>query len=145
VVEVADLGISSMEPRDLPFDVAVNVARDTKSGIVCRHPCGGGDEPIKGVYSGYRPYAVGYRLHGANCLFTLGIVNTVSDESSPITMRELLTARHTGLTGIDCDTGIGLHITEQGTPTLQPTAPWRAPRFERKPPLACFETQKVAA
>ena len=51
VVEVAGAEISWMEPRDLPFGAALNVARGTKSGIACRHPCGGGEEPIKGMYT----------------------------------------------------------------------------------------------
>ena len=92
LVEVADLGISWMEPCDLPFGAAVNVARDSKSGIVFRHPCGGGYEPIKGIYSGYRPGAFGYRLYGANCLFADGSVFVVSEDVSPTTMRERLTA-----------------------------------------------------
>ena len=92
LVEVAHSGISWMEPRDLPFAVAAEGVNNVgKPGITCRHPCGGGDEPIKGVYDGYKPGVVGYRLSGANCLFANGAVRTVSDAVSPKTMVELLT------------------------------------------------------
>jgi hypothetical protein len=92
VVEVENSGISWMEPRDLPLAVAVKgVNKGGKSGITCRHPCGGGDEPISGVYDGYKPGTVGYRLFGVNCIFADGIVRTVSEAVSPRTMRDLLT------------------------------------------------------
>ena len=92
VVEAADSGISWMEPRDMPFAVAAKgVVRGAKSGIACRHPCGGGDEPIEGIYSGYIPEAVGYRLFGANCLFADGGSWTVSETVSPQVIAELLT------------------------------------------------------
>ena len=71
VVEVANSGISWMEPRDLPLAVAARgVHKGATTGIAGRHPCGGGDEPVAGVYEGYKPGAVGYRLSGANCAST---------------------------------------------------------------------------
>jgi hypothetical protein len=91
LVEVADSGISWMEPRDLPFGVAAQgVAKGVEAGLVGRHPCGGGDEPFQGVYDGYKPAVFGYRLYGANCLFADGFVLTVSEKVSPKTMSELL-------------------------------------------------------
>lgn len=92
LVEVAHSGISWMEPRDLPFEVAAKgVTNGGKSGVVCCHPCWGGDE---GVYNGYNPGVVGCRLYGANCLFAIGFVRTVSDAVSPETMAQLLTAEN---------------------------------------------------
>jgi hypothetical protein len=94
VAEAGGHGISWMEPRDLTFaDAAAGVTRgEEKAGLVARHFCGGGEEPIEGVYSGYRPWAVGYRLRGANCLFTSGFVYTVAETVPPATLLELLTA-----------------------------------------------------
>jgi hypothetical protein len=103
LVEVAGLGISWMEPLDLPFGAATNVARDSKSGIAFRHPCGGGEEPIKGIFQGHRPNVFGYRLYGANCLFADGVTHSVSEDIAPARMRELLTLRHSRLIGIDGD------------------------------------------
>jgi hypothetical protein len=91
VVEAAGSGISWMEPRDLAFSAAAKgVARGARSGIVCCHPCGGGAEMVRGVYSGYMPAVVGYRLSGANCLFANGGTLTVSETVSPQVMTELL-------------------------------------------------------
>jgi prepilin-type processing-associated H-X9-DG protein len=88
-----------MEPRDMPFAAAARgVTKGKKGGIVCCHPCGGGDEPIKCVYDGYKPWVVGYRLSGANCAFADGHVLTVSETVSAKTMGELLTAED-GTTG----------------------------------------------
>ena len=94
VAEAGGYGISWMEPRDLSLaEAAVGVTRGRgKAGLVCRHFCGGGDEPVQGVYSGYRPWAVGYRLCGVNCLFAGGFVYTVAETVSPKTLLELLTA-----------------------------------------------------
>lgn len=91
VVETADLGISWMEPRDLPFAAAVKgVTSRPRSGIACRHPCGGGDERFEGVYSGWKPEALGYSLFGANCLFAHGGVLTVSERCPPQLIAQLL-------------------------------------------------------
>ena len=105
LVEAADLGISWMEPRDMPFDAAADVARGTKPGIAFRHPCGGGEEPIQGIFQGHRPNVFGHRLYGANCLFADGVPHAVSEDIAPTTMRELLTVRHSGLIGTDGDSG----------------------------------------
>jgi hypothetical protein len=91
VAEMAQSGISWMEPRDLPVAVAAKgVAKAGGSGMVCCHACGGGDEPIKGVYDGYMPWKVGYRLFGANCLFADGQVLTVSDSVPHDVLAKLL-------------------------------------------------------
>ena len=93
VVEATGYEVSWMEPRDMPFaDAAAGVMKgyDGTPGLICRHPCGGGDEPISGVYYGRRPGAIGYRLCGVNCIFE-GAVLTVSESVSPKTLLELLT------------------------------------------------------
>ena len=73
-------------------DAAAGVmkGRDGTPGLICRHPCGGGDEPISGVYYGRMPGAIGYRLCGVNCIFE-GAVLTASESVSPRTLLELLT------------------------------------------------------
>jgi hypothetical protein len=93
VVEATGYEVSWMEPRDMPFaDAAAGVMKgyDGTPGLICRHPCGGGDEPISGVYYGRMPGAIGYRLCGVNCIFE-GAVLTVSESVSPSTLLELLT------------------------------------------------------
>jgi hypothetical protein len=94
VVEAAGYGISWMEPRDMPFDDAtVGVAKGRgKAGITCRHPCGGGDQSIKGVYEG-KAVPVICRQWGANCLFDGGFALTVSETVPPKTLLELLTVK----------------------------------------------------
>lgn len=94
VLEATGYGISWMEPRNLPFaDAAVGVTKGRgKPGLICRHPCGGGEEPIKGVYDGYRPWDIGYRLCGVNCVSAAGHVFSISESVSPRTLIELLTA-----------------------------------------------------
>jgi hypothetical protein len=90
VVEATGYEVSWMEPRDMPFaDAAVGVMKGYgKPGLICRHPCGGGQEPISGVYA-YRPWD--YRLCGVNCVFEDNQVLIVSESVSPTTLLELLT------------------------------------------------------
>ena len=94
VVEATGYDVSWMEPRDMPFaDAAVGVNRRStgKPGLICRHPCGGSNELISGVYDGYRPGAIGYRLCGVNCVFADAHVVGVSESVSPRALLELLT------------------------------------------------------
>jgi hypothetical protein len=93
VVEATGYKVSWMEPRDMPLaDAAVGVTKEqSKPGLICRHPCGGSNELISGVYDGYRPWAVGYRLCGVNCVFADAHVVGVSESVSPRALLELLT------------------------------------------------------
>ncbi|HEV7999721.1 MAG TPA: DUF1559 domain-containing protein [Planctomycetaceae bacterium] len=93
VVEATGYEVSWMEPRDMPFaDAAAGVVKECEGtpGLICRHPCGGGEEPISGVYYGRAPGVVGYRLCGVNCIFE-GAVLTASELVLPRTLLELLT------------------------------------------------------
>ncbi len=89
VVESVDSGVSWMEPRDISLET-IDRMGGMSSGIP-PHLCGGGDEPFHGVFSGYNPRLVGYRIRGANCLFGNGLVRTISENVSAETLRELLT------------------------------------------------------
>jgi len=86
VVETANARISWMEPRDVAL---ANVLHDY-GAVRGRHPCGGGDELFRGVYDGYSPSAVGYRIRGANCVVATGAVVAISEAASPKLLKGLL-------------------------------------------------------
>jgi hypothetical protein len=93
LVEATGYDISWMEPRDMPVaDVASGVMKGyVKPGLICRHPCGGSNEPFPGVYASSPWWDISERLCGVNCLFQDNHVLTASESVSPKTLLELLT------------------------------------------------------